>query len=273
MIALNAILSRREGPDYLFSRGNQKALRETVHNLWQSCLWHSIDPQWLQPAYDNCLEKIEDIETGRTTYGEEDNQALNEIRDVLRRALDDKLFLAMMTTHSPSYLIFGLPDIPKRKWAWLEGHPGIYTHKDLPDSHAIVGGDTVVDITNEIAHVKENAATVWVYDENQDSLDTLAGHNRKRKLELLNDATVTNEEKPQPLAFIGKSDLEPALLYSTTSSKLNYLVNQVKKYHRTEKCIIFSQHWNEIQEIYTAFRLVKVRALMYLDSKMVSNRL
>lgn len=271
MIALNAILSRREGPDYLFSRGNQKALRETVHNLWQSCLWHSIDPQWLQPAYDNCVEKIEDIEHGRATYGEEDNNALKEIRDVLLRALNDKLFLSMMTTHSPSYLVSDLPDIAKRKWGWLRGHPGIYVSEDIQSSHAIVGGETVVDITAEIAHSKEVSDNLWVYDESQDALDTMALHNRKRKLALAKANEPENHEHiSKPLTFIGKSDLQEANLHSTTSSKLNYLVNQIKRYHSTEKCIIFSQHWNEIQEIYTALRLVKIRALMYLDSKMVS---
>ncbi|CAO3660265.1 unnamed protein product [Rhizopus stolonifer] len=34
MISLNAILSQREGPNYLFSAKNIKSLRETVHNLW-----------------------------------------------------------------------------------------------------------------------------------------------------------------------------------------------------------------------------------------------
>lgn len=272
MIALNAILSRREGPDYLFSRGNQKALRETVHNLWQSCLWHSIDPQWLQPAYDNCVEKIEDIEQGRTTYGEEDNGALKEIRDVFLRALNDKLFLSMMTTHSPSYLISGLPELLKRKWGWMDGHSGIYMNNDVPSAHAIVGGDTIVDITAEVAHSKEVTENLWVYDESQGTLDTLAVHNRKRKLALATGSTEqeTQEHVSRPLTFVGKSDLQSANLHSTTSSKLNYLVNQIKKYNSTEKCIIFSQHWNEIQEIYTALRLVKVRALMYLDSKMVS---
>lgn len=273
MVALNAILSRREGQDYLFSRGNQKALRETIHNLWQSCLWHSIDPQWLQPAYDNCVEKIEDIEKGLTTYGEEDNNALKEIRDVLLRALNDKLFLAMMTTHSPSYLISNLPDIPKRKWGWLNGHPGIYVEKGVPARHAIVSGETVTDITAEVTNSHQATDNLWVYDEAQDILETMAQHNRKRKLTQPhggNEAEIP-EAVPRPLTFIGKSDLYAANVYSTTSSKINYLVNQVKRCHKTEKCIIFSQHWNEIQEIYTALRLVKVRSMMYLDSKMVSN--
>lgn len=271
MIALNAILSRREGVDYLFSRGNQKALRETVNNLWQSCLWHSIDPKWLQPAYENCMEKIQDVEQGRTTYGDEDNQGLIEISNVLRRALDDKLFLSMMSTHSPSYLIHGLPDIPKKKWSWLGGHPGVYVDNDGTQSHSLVGGDNVVDITSEIAHSKKNTSALWVYDDSKDTLDTMAVHSRKRKIELAASASENGEEQPKQLAFVGAADLESAILYSTTSSKLNYLVNQIKRYHQTEKCIIFSQHWNEIQEIFTALRLVKVRALMYLDSKMVSS--
>ncbi|KAI9284162.1 P-loop containing nucleoside triphosphate hydrolase protein [Umbelopsis sp. AD052] len=268
MVALNAVLSRREGPDYLFSRGNQKALRETIHNLWQSCLWHSIDPQWLQPAYDNCVEKIDDIDKGLTTYGEEDNNALKEIRDVLLRALNDKLFLAMMTTHSPSYLISNLPDIPRRKWGWLNGQPGIYVENGVPARHAIVSGETVTDITAEVINSHQATDNLWVYDETEDRLETMAQHNRKRKLPHMSGGIEVQEPVPRPLAFIGKSDLYNANVYSTTSSKINYLVNQVKNCHETEKCIIFSQHWNEIQEIYTALRLVRVRAMMYLDSKM-----
>lgn len=71
------------------------------------------------------------------------------------------------------------------------------------------------------------------------------------------------------LTYYTRNAFSDARVLSSSSVKINYLVNQVCKYQATEKCIIFSQHYNEMHEIYLALELARVRVLMYQDNKLV----
>ncbi|KAF1806598.1 SNF2 family N-terminal domain-containing protein [Mucor lusitanicus] len=255
MISLNAILSKREGPDYLFTAKNHKALRETVFNLWQSCLWHSVDLKLLQMAYDNCAEKCLDVEQGTSDYGDE-NKDLVKIRQVLFDALDNKMFMCMMGQHAPSYVVQGLPSLFKETWGWLKGDHGVYEPLGtLPwDDHCIVSADCVFEAMDVVVAAKnDDTKDLFVYD----------GSNQ----------TLVSEQEQQPegqLTYYTRNAFSDARVLSSSSVKINYLVNQVCKYQATEKCIIFSQHYNEMYEIYLALELARVRVLMYQDNKLVS---
>ncbi|KAI8381524.1 P-loop containing nucleoside triphosphate hydrolase protein [Radiomyces spectabilis] len=283
MIGLNAILSKREGPDYLFSKNNTKALRETVHNLWQSCLWHSIDLRWLQASYENCIEKIHDVDCGREDYGDDDT-VLRQIQQVLKRALDDKMFMQMMTQHSPSFVVQGLPNLMKQKWGWVHGDHGAYEPLGtMPwEDHCIVNGDIVIDLMHDVLEAKDEFKNLYVYNGTTDTLESTQTFYKKEKkaaaeqnkkplsLDLSEPKGAKETEEPveQQLTFYTGNAFSDARVLCSTSSKINYLVNEICKYQAQEKCIVFSQHYNEIQEIYLALKLAKIRTLMYLDSRM-----
>jgi hypothetical protein len=301
MISLNAILSKREGPDYLFSSKNFKALRETVHNLWQSCLWHSVDIKLLQVSYDNCVEKCLDVGQGRSDYGAE-NIDLIRIRDVLDHALQTDLFLCMMSQHSPSYVIQGLPRLFEESWGWLKGNHGAYRPLgQLPwDDHCIIGAEKVFEAMTIIrtSFREEDTKALFVYngaDKSLLSVEELEANARKKKEaatktkkkrsqdiaketngnetiasnELLQNETHLEREEPEQRTFYTRNAFSDARVLSSSSVKINYLVNQINRYQSNEKCIIFSQHYNEMYEIYLALQLAKVRVLMYQDSRMV----
>ncbi|KAI8969095.1 SNF2 family N-terminal domain-containing protein [Mycotypha africana] len=257
MISLNAILSRREGADYLFSPKNHKALRETVHNLWQSCLWHSVEPNLIRSAYNNCIEKCTEIVEGRTDYNEKDNQDLFRIRDVLEHALNDDMFLCMMTHHSPSYVVQGLPALFKETWGWLNGDHGAYVPVgSFPwDDHCVINAERVVDVMDQVITAKAN-----------DSKNLFVYNGLSKTLISVEDDEETQDEQ---LTFYTLNAFSDARVLSSSSVKINYLVDQIYKYQKTEKCIIFSQHFNEMYEIYLALQLTRIRVLMYQESEMV----
>ncbi|KAK4520687.1 uncharacterized protein ATC70_006565 [Mucor velutinosus] len=316
MISLNAILSKREGPDYLFTAKNHKALRETVFNLWQSCLWHSVDLKLLQMAYDNCVEKCLDVEQGVSDYGEE-NKDLVRIRQVLFDALSNKIFVCMMGQHAPSYVVQGLPPLFKETWGWLKGDHGVYEPLGtLPwDDHCIVSAQRVFEAMDVVAATKnDDTKDLFVYDGSNRTLVSVQEFelNKKRKkqaqemamrknksnvsgkalpggrsssgdvqtpaeealyMKMDDDSDKKDEQHQQQqaegqLTYYTRNAFSDARVLSSSSVKINYLVNQVCKYQATEKCIIFSQHYNEMYEIYLALELARVRVLMYQDNKL-----
>ncbi|KAF7727694.1 hypothetical protein EC973_007250 [Apophysomyces ossiformis] len=254
MIGLNAILSRREGPDYLFSKNNKRALHETAHNIWQSCLWHSIDLRWLKASFENCYEKIKAVDNGLEDYGD-DEPTLRQIKEVLQHALNDQMFMSMMSSHSPSLIVLGLPRVFMEQWSWLGGQRGAY----VGENHCIIQFETIKNLIRETANAADTDE-LYVYDGVHRSLKRLHGTREKENN--------SQEVHQLPLTYYTKNAFSDARIACSTSSKINYLLNQICQYHRTEKCIIFSQHYNEIQEIYAALHLAHIRVLMYLDSHM-----
>jgi hypothetical protein len=286
MISLNAILSKREGADYLFSPKNFKSLRETVHNLWQSCLWHSVDLNLLKSSYDNCIEKCIEVEEKKSDYGIE-NKDLLRIKQVLELALNDTMFTYMMTQHSPSYVVQGLPNLFKEYWGWLQGDHGAYLPiGNLPwDDHCVIPADKILDILSVTTNTRDEFENIFVYNGSTHSISSVREFyqdvKKSKAVEVTPITTESNktlpgenadnkkEEENKQLTFYTKSAFSEAKIVSSTSEKINYLVNQIYKYQSTEKCIIFSQHYNEMYEIYLALELAKIRVLMYQDSKMV----
>ncbi|KAL9559443.1 hypothetical protein PS6_000765 [Mucor atramentarius] len=305
MISLNAILSKREGPDYLFTAKNHKALRETVFNLWQSCLWHSVDLKLLQMAYDNCVEKCLDVEQGKSDYGDE-NKDLVKIRQVLFHALDNRMFMCMMGQHAPSYVVQGLPPLFKETWGWLKGDHGAYEPLGtLPwDDFCVVSAERVFEAMDIVVAAKnDETKDLFVYNGSDQTLVSVQEFefNKKKKKPNVSGKVLpgsgddgissSNAEKPAEEASYMRMDednndkqelqqqegqftyytrnaFSDARVLSSSSVKINYLVNQICKYQATEKCIIFSQHYNEMYEIYLALELARVRVLMYQDNKL-----
>ncbi|KAI8093000.1 SNF2 family N-terminal domain-containing protein, partial [Halteromyces radiatus] len=259
MINLNAILSKREGPDYLFSKNNQKALRETVSNLRQSCTWHSIDIQSLRSSYANCMEKLKQVDEGTEHYGA-DEPGLRQLKQLFELALGDPVFMDMMTKHEISFVVQGLPNLMKETWGWHKGARGAYmpVSANIWDDHCIVSGDIIVDLMHDVTNLKNANKNIYVYNSNTKILES----------------TEVNIEQDDStaLTFYTRSVFTDVRVLCSTSSKINYLVDQILSHHTKEKCLIFSQYYNEMQEIYLALQLVKVRVLMYLDTSMVREK-
>jgi hypothetical protein len=244
-------------------------------------------------AHDNCVEKCMAVEQGRSDYGAE-NVDLVRIRDVLGLALQTDLFLCMMSQHSPSYVVQGLPHLFEEAWGWLEGNHGVYRSLgQLPwDDYCVVNAEKVLELMQVIhgSMTEDDTKPLFVYNGANKSLlsvEALEVGKRKKGLEQEVDAVKQqkalsttaeskdnqepneNEKESEQLTFYTRNAFSDARVLSSSSIKINYLVNQICRYHTTEKCIIFSQHYNEMYEIYLALQLAKVRVLMYQDNRMV----
>lgn len=329
MISLNAILSEREGPDYLFNRNNQKALRETVSNLRQSCTWHSIDLSALRSSHYNCVQKLKRLDAGTAHMNDDDERDLRQLKQVFELALGDPLFMDMMTKHEVSFVVQGLPTLMKETWGWCVGSRGAYlpVSSDPWDDHCLVSGDIVVDLMHDVTDPRRSNNDLYVYNSKANLLESTVVYEKRKRRELLAASKITKSNSGPTAAKTGRrstatttgQDLEQKGIHSeanysgtpspplsssasasidtndnnlgqdeslsltfytrgvfndvrilcSTSSKINYLVDQILSHHSNEKCIIFSQHYNEMQEIYLALQLVKVRVLMYLHTSMV----
>ncbi|CAO3607949.1 unnamed protein product [Cunninghamella blakesleeana] len=343
LISLNAILSKREGPDYLFNKKNYKPLRETVSNITQSCSWHSIDISSLKSSYKNCIEKLKQVNEGKEHYEKEDELGLRKIKDLFETALNDQVFLEMMTKHEVSFVVQGLPALFRESWGWCNGDKGVYMSSIVDDNHqnpwyqhCIIPGDIVVDLINDINDVKKQDMDIYVYDSESGIIESTELYEREKRivekrLKRKNDITkmhieslrsqiirsklkkmlnekvpsffminngiskrrkqstmethfsenITFDENeahhimeklndPTGMTFYTRNVFNDVRVLCSSSSKINYLVNQILTFHKNEKCIIFSQYFNEMQEIYLALKLLKIRTLMYLESSMSS---
>ncbi|KAG0213952.1 hypothetical protein BGX28_003130 [Mortierella sp. GBA30] len=65
--------------------------------------------------------------------------------------------------------------------------------------------------------------------------------------------------------------LSRSWIMSSTSSKLNYVISQILRHHRSEKCIVFCQSRTAIYYIHEYLTLAKVRCLMYHTQGMTEN--
>ncbi|CAO3608684.1 unnamed protein product [Cunninghamella echinulata] len=360
LISLNAILSKREGPDYLFSKKNVKSLRETVSNMRQSCTWHSIDIPSLKSSYSNCIEKLKQVDEGKENYGAEDELGLRQIKDLFEMALNDTVFMDMMTKHEVSFVVQGLPKLFREQWGWSQGDYGAYLpmcdndngHNDNKNNnhsiqnpwndHCVISGDILVDLVHYLTDSKmqDDRMGIYVYDSESSTIEStelyekskqfiekiiMKDNNKKKnkqvatkqwdritsniirkkiyqlvhekealssspsssisvtkslnipldQLEMDEEETNYVREKLNDatgMTFYTRNVFKEVQVLCSSSSKINYLVDQILTYHSNEKCIIFSQYYNEMQEIYLALKLVKVRTLMYLESSMTNNQ-
>ncbi|KAG0760146.1 hypothetical protein G6F60_010365 [Rhizopus arrhizus] len=192
MISLNAILSQREGPDYLFSSKNVKSLRETVHNLWQSCFWYSIDAALLTMAQTNCAQACAEIERGLADYGDE-NEDLFRIKAVLAEAQENEVFIKLMQHPSPALKVVGLPEVFRDCWGMSQ------------DQECLMSQDRVVSEMDYLKR-KQDSDYAYVFD----------GHR-------LLPADEAEKDTEKPMTFYTANALSDAKVMATTSSKLNYL--------------------------------------------------
>ncbi|ORX47171.1 hypothetical protein DM01DRAFT_1327182 [Hesseltinella vesiculosa] len=368
LISLNAILSERVGPDYLFSKQNSSALRQTISNMLQSCTWLSADMASVYAAHSHCKKALDKIHTKGHTFGQRDDADLERILWILDQAIADPVFVAMMSKHEVSFVVQGLPPLMREQWGWHNGARGAYQpiSTDVWHDHCLVSGDIVIDLSNDVKATKNDPSkNLYVYNSRTRILESTevydkrqldrkrsqtsplrrkvrkvrakeaddapsnppanqAKTNKKKKpmmkkpkpvlpsseliasmlpaktpsvqLAPAGNATATQppttphgnskKRKLHPHAHINEqddSDVTAMTFYTrnvfsdvrvlcSTSVKINYLVDQVLRYQHKEKCIIFCQYYNEMQEIYLALRLVNVRVLMYPHSQMLGKK-
>lgn len=268
MVGLNAILSKHRGRDYIFDPENTKEIQEAVHNLCQSCFWRSVESRWLQASHDNCVVTVDAIENGEKNFGD-DNDTLRQIKTVLDDALSDRLFVEMMDKHSPLYIVSGLPRLLKEKWGCSRGVPGVYAQEDI----CVVEGGIMYNLKKNIELAADHLRSIYVHNVTDDFVETVEGYQEKREQRMIEKAyqdPVDDEaQKRVELVFYNANAFKDTKVLCSTSTKVNYLIDEIRERQHSEKCVIFAQHQEEVQEIGAALQLANVNVLMYNDSKAV----
>ncbi|GJJ69493.1 hypothetical protein EMPS_01839 [Entomortierella parvispora] len=241
-IQANAVLSQREDEDYFFHERNTKHLAQAIKNLNACCFWypggddfkdsleqtlgHVQEAQYRQQQPD-CLDR----------YSDEDLQLLMEIRDHVQNALSDPAWLKIQHKKEVAYYCRDIPlDLQTKVLVPAYKH-GLSASNRV----CIASGDDIRALRKSVAIATSQP------DPLIDQLHPLS----------------KDKENTDEMSEDVRVQLSKAVVESSTSTKLNYIVEQVLKYHGQEKSIVFCQTDDAVYYIREYLELAKIRCLVY----------
>ncbi|KAI9207268.1 SNF2 family N-terminal domain-containing protein [Polychytrium aggregatum] len=259
LIGANAVLSEREDEDYLFHPRNAKSLRLAIRNIQQSCFWYAGSEQGellrrIRDSYHLCVEELDKYTPEhRPNWSNDDVYLLKSCVAALKEALDSKVWEGISSVSELCYLLDHVPDF-LQEFAVVPGHHLVRTKPLEPVSEhevCLATGHTL-EIIRHIIRVRQTAEAQG----KDPSVDSEEACNR------------TLRKLSKCFEHVGVDDIADALILATSSQKLNYIIDQIKKHYRTDKIIIYCQHDMEIHYIHEALRLAKIRCLLFHRMKM-----
>ncbi|KAJ5762421.1 uncharacterized protein N7511_005803 [Penicillium nucicola] len=273
-LAVNAITSERQGPDYIFGKENQKHLNQVISNLRQAGFW------WAGSS------DVQDTAEHALTYLEK-NQ--NKMTPADINQLEQGLLIAEKAIHSPNWhgfkkyhelgvFVQDFPEHARSLWALdsansdheplLLGitqarHAQQYVTKHLRSSDPAEGlPGAGIKVRRELIERDEKAAPRG------------APESAKPALSQLNGARPSSNKSPKKTFTQNKScslpetsALKKTKLVGVSSAKLRYLLDEVQKVHKTEKTIIFYDNPN------TAFWIAEGLELTAIDYRIYASTL
>lgn len=233
LVHANAVLSQREDQDYFFHPSNKQSLRRTIDNLNNCCFWYSGGGESFITLVRDTLYNVKNaLEAHHRTgskYPPEDVALLEGVVQNLQLVLSDNSWNTLITEQDPGYFC----RLPERL------QQGVL----IPSSSLICAAP---------GGAGEKACIM------------LADQIRRQ-----NQFLREQREFPHIMISDEAEQISNARILSSTSSKLNYIVNQIL-HHREEKCIVFCQSSSAIYYIQEYLSLAKVRCLTYHKQGMVS---
>jgi len=247
-IQANAVLSQREDEDYFFHERNTKHLAQAIKNLNACCFWYPGGDDF-KDSLEQTLGHVQEAQYRQQQpdcqerYSDEDLQLLKEIRDHVQRALFDPAWLKIQHKKEVAYYCRDIPmDLQTKVLV------PAYKHGLSPSNRVCVASG------EDIRALRKSAAMATTQP------DSLIDEQR---------SPLKDKENSDEMSEITKEQLSKAVIESSTSTKLNYIVEQVLKYHGQEKSIVFCQTDDAVYYIREYLELAKIRCLVY-HGKMVS---
>ena len=263
LIASNAVQSQRTDQDYLFHPSQLKNLRETVRNLMLSTFsWTGTAVQDLQQAIQHARDGLErGISKGK--YSNEDFILLENAIVQMETAISDPVWRQLaVRSNSESgqemgYLMTVEEEIDDAWAIYTENGYSLYSGASLVSMQQSLrknnGVDEAAQIRNLVCAAKSPKSPlkspVKITDEEQQKVRKVLQH--------------SSSTLPQQ-AISPDNPLCRLRIMSTISSKLNYLIAQVLKYHESEKIIIFAEHSAVIWYISEALEILGIEYLIYI---------
>ncbi|KAJ6163224.1 hypothetical protein N7497_003203 [Penicillium chrysogenum] len=263
-LAVNAITSEREGPDYMFdetNKKNRKKLTELIQNLRLAGFWWAGDDD-VQGTVDIALEYLEENQEKMTVA---DLNQLKQGIQIARKAMSSSGWNGFKKMHELGVFIRHFPEHARNMWA-LDGTDA--------DHEPLLMGMTQARRAQEF---------VMHHLRTPDPAEGLAGRVSNGATESTNLPVnrSTSKKKKKNQTFEKKifrtlpetSPLTQTKLEGVASAKLRYLLEQVLKFEKTDKIIIFYEHDNVAAWVEQGLDLIAVKFRTYASTASMGSNL
>ncbi|KAG0160134.1 hypothetical protein PDIDSM_7661 [Penicillium digitatum] len=279
-LAVNAITSEREGPDYMFDESDEKdkkinktKLTELIQNLRLAGFWWAGDDN-VQSTVDIALEYLEENQEKMTVAD------LNQLKSgiqIARKAINSPGWNGFKKMHELGVFVRRFPEHARNMWALDPTEAGqepllmgitqarhaqqfVMNHLMTPDPAEGLAGEGI-KVRRELVQQSQTATNAHngspesVNANRPVSKSTSKG---SRKHQTFKQKIFRSLPETSPLA---QTKLE-----GVASAKLRYLLDQVLKFQKTEKIIIFYEHDNVASWVEQGLELIAVKFRTYAST-------
>ncbi|KAJ6101068.1 hypothetical protein N7499_000698 [Penicillium canescens] len=276
-LAVNAITSERQGPDYMFGKENRKHLNQVINNLRQAGFWWAGSSD-VQDTVEHALRYMEKNRDKMTPA--DINQLTQGIR-IAEKAINSPNWHGFKKYHELGVFVQDFPEHARSLWALdsansdheplLLGitqarHAQQYVTKHLRSRDPAEGlPGAGIKVRRELTERDQQAAPRGA----PESAKTAPAPGQ-----LVHSAKPQSNKSPKKTFTQNKfhslpetSPLKKTKLVGVSSSKLRYLLDEVQKLHKTEKTIMFYDNPN------TAFWIAEGLELTAIDYRIYASTL
>ncbi|GJE96414.1 DEAD/DEAH box helicase [Phanerochaete sordida] len=276
-IAVNLVTSEREGADWIFHPRNTAALQQTIENISQAMFWHMDEDTFKIDELISMGPTFLNTAKVRGVVSEDDIRLLEESLHHLDLAGSDPVWRALMQHPYVFTRVYNMPTPIYDKWSILPAEIGSLTgvHDLTPfmfmtpdrlrplrnyvqsNPLAPVGrlqrlGEHLgeleqrrVQYNAERARVNKGMRKLRDSDRRQKATTPAAGNEPALRLieaqKRFQDEFHTVWDEQTGSALLGESPLAGVRVGNSASSKLNYILNEVRLHADSSKLLIFSK--------------------------------
>ncbi|KAJ1814420.1 hypothetical protein LPJ75_002778, partial [Coemansia sp. RSA 2598] len=244
---INAILTERIGRDYFFHPENKRHLRQIVQNLFDACFWFSISAKHIAEGISNGQIALELWEIGKKPYSSEDADLLRKSIGVLKQASENPEWQYIAKCESVGYWVTGVPKRIARLFFGAYQPPSTKAGESDGIEESSTGDSSTTQQLLTAAQLLEIT------------------NNTKLMLTVFDHDLPPRPTNVDPQEF---DQLQGSSIHSCSSNKIAYIVNQIRRFENTEKCIVFVNNHGEISLLHEALRIARVLHLVYASQGM-----
>ncbi|CAG8113280.1 unnamed protein product [Penicillium nalgiovense] len=280
-LAVNAITSEREGPDYMFdetNKKNKKKLTELIQNLRLAGFWWAGDDD-VQSTVDIALEYLEENQDKVTVA---DFNQLKQGIQIARIAMSSPGWNGFKKMHELGVFVRHFPEHTRNMWAidstdadhepLLMGmtqarraQEFVMHHLRTPDPAEGLAGEGI-KVRRELAKHNRTASSAHGGATESTNPPVNRSNSKKKKKN-------QTFEKRIFRTLPETSPLTQTKLEGVASAKLRYLLEQVLKFEKTDKMIIFYEHDNVAAWVEQGLDLIAVKFRTYASTASMGSNL
>ncbi|KGO78434.1 Helicase, C-terminal [Penicillium italicum] len=275
-LAVNAITSEREGPDYMFGESDEKnkknknkaKLSELIQNLRLAGFWWAGDDN-VQSTVDIALEYLEENQEKMTV---DDFNQLKRGIQIARKAINSTGWNGFKKMHELGVFVRHFPEHARNMWALdpteadhepllmgitqaRRAQQFVMKHLTTPDPADGLAGEGI-KVRREL--VQHSQTGTFAHNSAPESANPPVSKSRS-KGNRQNQTFKKNIFRTLPMT----SPLAQTKLEGVASAKLRYLLDQVLKFQKTEKIIIFYEHDNVASWVEQGLEVIAVKFRTY----------